>query len=239
MCSGGMSAVPEYEPGVRIYDVEQRSPEWYAARAGIVTASAIGKLITPRTIKAAANDDSRALTAQLVAERITGYVEPTFTNDDMFRGIEDEPRAVAKYTEHYGVEVQTCGFMVREDLGFPIGFSPDGLVGDDGLVEVKSRRQKKHLQTILANEVPIENYAQLQCGLLVSGRQWVDYLSYCGGMPMWRKRIEPDPRWFEAIVDAVEKFEEAAAEMVAAYDQATEGLAATERVDHNVVELKL
>jgi hypothetical protein len=120
--------------------------------------------------------------------------------------------------------------MVRDDWGFRIGYSPDGLVGDDGLVEVKSRRQKTQLATILADEVPTANYAQLQCGLLVSGRKWVDYISYSGGMPLWVKRVTPDERWFAAIVQAVEGFEEAVAEMLATYEAATEGLPMTERV---------
>jgi hypothetical protein len=114
--------------------------------------------------------------------------------------------------------------MVRDDWGFRIGYSPDGLVGDDGLIEVKSRRQKKQLQTIVSDEVPPENMAQLQCGLLVSGRAWIDYVSYCGGMPLYVKRVLPDPRWFEAIVAAVSAFEDTAADMVAAYHEATKGL---------------
>jgi hypothetical protein len=77
--------------------------------------------------------------------------------------------------------------------------------------------------------------AQLQAGLLVSGRQWIDFLSYCGGMPMWVHRVFPDQRWFDAIVTAVIQFEETAAEMVAAYQSATEGLPATERM----VEMEL
>lgn len=215
-------------------DLEQGSDEWHAARRGIVTASVVGRLITARTIKPANNDDSRALTATLVAERITGYTEPTFTTADMYRGIEDEPRARDLYSETYAPATE-AGFMVRDDWGYRIGYSPDGLVGDDGLIEVKSRRQKKHLQTILADAVPPENMAQLQCGLLVSGRAWIDYLSYCGGMPMWRKRVEPDPKWFEAIVEAVAQFEDNAAAMIAHYTQATEGLPATERPDLEIV----
>jgi hypothetical protein len=72
--------------------------------------------------------------------------------------------------------------------------------------------------------------AQLQCGLLVSGRKWIDYVSYCGGMPLYVKRIEPDPRWFEAIVEAVAGFELVAAEMTSDYWSRTHGLPATERV---------
>ncbi len=225
--------LPGHEAGVvsliELPDLIQGSDAWHDQRRGMVTASVVGKLITTKTIRPASNDDSRGLTALLVAERITGYTEPTYVTDDMLRGHEDEPRALEVYAEHFEPSVRTSGFMVRDDSGFRIGYSPDGLVGYDGLVEVKSRRQKKHLQTILADEVPPENLAQLQCGLLVSGRQWIDYVSYCGGMPLYVKRVEPDERWFEAIVAAVSAFEGTAADMVAAYRAATEGLPPTER----------
>ena len=141
----------------------------------------------------------------------------------------DEPRARDLYSEHFAPVVET-GFMVRDNGNWKLGYSPDGLVGDDGLIEVKSRRPKKHLRTILEGNVPAENMAQLQAGLLVSGRAWIDYVSYCGGMPMWVKRVEPDERWQDAIVAAVIAFEETAAEMVAAYETATAGMPKTERV---------
>lgn len=210
-------------------DVEQGSDEWHDQRRGIVTASVVGKLITRSTLKVASNDESRGLTAVLAAERITGFTEPTWMNADMMRGVEDEPRAREKYAEHYAPVTET-GFMVRDDWGFSIGFSPDGLVGDDGLIEIKSRRAKKHLQTVLSSEVPAENMAQIQCGLLVSGRDWCDYVSYCGGMPLWIKRVTPDPRWQEAIVAAVENFERAVEQMASDYLAAVDGLPATERV---------
>ena len=81
-----------------------------------------------------------------------------------------------------------------------------------------------------ADEVPAENMAQLQCGLLVSGREWIDYVSFCGGMPLWVKRVEPDPKWQAAIVAAVAAFEEAVAQMVADYHKAVTGLPMTERL---------
>jgi hypothetical protein len=206
----------------------QGSDEWHDQRRGMVTASVVGRLLTATTLEPADNDTSRGLTAVLVAERITGYTEPTYMNDDMLRGIEDEPRAVQHYSDHYA-PVVTDGFMVREEDGWTLGYSPDGLVGDDGLVEVKSRRQKKHLQTILADEVPAENMAQLQAALLVTGREWIDYVSWCGGMPMWRKRVEPVLHWHCSIVAAVEEFETTASRMVAAYRAATADLPPTER----------
>jgi hypothetical protein len=213
---------------IELPDLIQGTDEWLEQRRGLVTASVVGKLITAKTIKPASNDDSRGLTALLVAERITGHVDPVYVSDDMLRGQEDEPRARDLYSERYA-PVRETGFMIREEDGWRLGYSPDGLVGDDGLIEVKSRRAKKQLMTILSDEVPTENMAQLQAGLLVTGRQWIDYVSYCGGMPMYVKRVLPDDRWFEAIVAAVKQFEITAAEMVAAYHPATEGLAPTER----------
>jgi len=212
-------------------DLEQGTPEWLAARAGIVTASVVGQLVTAKTVKPAANDYSRALTATLVAERITGHVEPIHESADMLRGTLDEPYARDLYSEHYAPATEV-GFIVRDDWGFRLGYSPDGLVGDDGLIEIKSRRQKKQLATILADEVPLENMAQIQCGLLVTGREWLDYVSYCGGMPLYVTRVLPDPKWHAAIIDAVTIFEETAAQMLEAYAVAVDGSPLTERIDH-------
>ena len=211
-------------------DVEQGTEEWHALRRGIVTASIMGQLVTAKTLKVAANDTSRGLTAALVAERITGYTEPTYQSDDMLRGTLSEPIARDLYSDHYQTAGQT-GFMIRDDWGFKIGYSPDGLVGDDGLLEIKSPRQKTHLATILADEVPLEHMAQIQCGLLVSGRKWLDFISYCGGMPLFVKRVLPDEKWHEAIIEAVKAFEQNAALMMANYKDATEGMPSTERID--------
>jgi hypothetical protein len=221
-------------------DVEQGTPEWDELRCGIVTASVVGQLVTPSTIKAASNAETRALTALLAAERITGWTDPTYVGADMERGWDDEPRAIEAYEKHTGVTVDSLGFMVRDDWGFRIGYSPDGLVNKDGCVEVKSRRPKKHLQTIIADKVPAENMAQIQAGLLVSGRDWCDYISYCGGMRPWVKRVEPDERWQSAIVTAAQATEDAIATMTATYHKAVTTLPDTERSpDYSTVELKL
>lgn len=213
---------------LKIYDVKQGSQEWHDVRRGIVTASLVGKLITPKSIKPADNDYSRDVTRIIAAERITGFTEPTFISSDMWRGIDDEPRARAKYSEHYA-PVTEVGFMVEEMCGVRIGYSPDGLVGDDGLIEIKSRRAKAQLATILTDEVPLENMAQLQCGLLVSGRDWIDYVSYCGGMPMFVTRVTPDIRWFDAILEAVQALEENVLDITSQYADAIRYLHPTER----------
>lgn len=189
--------------------------------------------ILPPVIKPAATDYSRALTLTLAAERITGWTEHVYVTAAMERGNMDEPLARDLYSVTYAPATE-LGFMVRDDWGFSIGYSPDGLVGEDGLIEVKSRAPKKHLATILTDEVPPECMAQIQCGLLVSGREWCDYLSYCGGMPMWRKRVYPDPMWFGAIVQAVTNFEAAVADITNTYREAVAGLPATERIDYSI-----
>jgi hypothetical protein len=214
---------------IQMPDLEQGTEAWHAARRGLVTASVVGQLITAKTIKPASNDTSRALTMHLVAERITGYTEPTYVNFDMERGNRDEPIARDLYSEHFA-QVTEIGFMVRQFSGARLGYSPDGLVGDDGLIEVKSRRQKKQLETILADAVPLENMAQCQAGLLVSGRKWLDFISFSGGMPLYVTRVYPDPKWFDAILAAVETFEANAAEMVATYSTRTANMPTTERV---------
>lgn len=212
-------------------DITQSTPEWDDLRRGMVTASVVGQLVTPSTLKPASNPASRNLAALLVAERVTGWTEPTFMSDDMMRGVMDEPRAREMYAETRNVSVQQVGFMVRHEEWGELGYSPDGLVPDDGLIEVKSRAPKKHLQTILADDVPAENMAQIQGALLVSGREWCDYISYTAGMPMWVRRVYPDPDWHKAIRAAVRAFEEAAVEMVKNYRAAITGLPVAERVE--------
>lgn len=231
--------------------VEQGSDEWYNQRRGMVTASVVSQLVTP-TLKIAANVSSRSLIAELTAQRITGYTEPEFLGYDMLRGMHDEPLAREIYaaesaptTTDYELStrrmrVTTLGFMVRkfaveidgEDREIELGYSPDGLVGDVGLIEVKSRSQKHHLRTILADEVPGEFMAQIQTGLLVSGRPWCDFVSYCGGMPLYPVRVEADPAWHTAIIEAVTAFEAAAVQMIDTYRTKVAGLPKTERIEY-------
>lgn len=222
-----------------IYDAEdypQRSEQWLKLRLGIVTASVVGTLITPATVRVAKNDDSRKLTDLLAADRINGYNDdPSYQSLDMWRGETEEPRACEKYAEVRGVEVAPVGFMVRKGDGWTLGYSPDGLVGEDGLVEVKAPRAKTHLRTIVNNEVPREYMAQCQAALLVSGRQWVDFISWCGGMPMFTKRVLPDEQWQTAIVEAVTACEKAIAVTVEQYQAAIDGLPMTERLEVVVI----
>lgn len=187
----------------------------------------------PPVYEVADNETSRNLTLLLAAERVAGWTEDTFMTGDMIRGVESEPFAREVYAENFG-EVTEIGFMRREVDGATLGYSPDGLVGDDGLIEIKSPRAKTHLQTILADEVPAQYVPQLQAGLLVSGRKWIDFVSFVGGLPLYRKRVEPDPAWFDVITEAVATFERNVATIVGDYVARTADLPKTERIDFEI-----
>lgn len=210
--------------------LEQGSDEWLAARCGLLTASMAGKLITP-SLKTADNETSRGVIETLVAERLTGHVDFVYPNADMQRGTLDEPYARDLYSEQYA-PVAEIGFATRDFNGRILGASPDGLVGEFGGIEIKSRKPKVHLRTILTNTVPAENLAQIHCCMTVLGRDWWDYVSYSGGWPLHVIRVHADNAWEAAILDALKAFEENAARMIDAYKAATDGKPVAPRIDH-------
>lgn len=196
-------------------DLIQGTEAWLAARCGLLTASEMKLILTP-TLKVASNDKERAHVWELAAQRITKYVEPSYIGDDMLRGMEDEIEARGLYHQHYA-PVTEMGFITNDRWGFTIGASPDGLVGDDGLIECKSRRQKYQLETIATRAMPDDYWMQVQTLLLVSERAWCDFVSYSGGLPMVVLRVFPDEKTQAAIVEAAAKFEERVALRIAEY----------------------
>lgn len=211
-----------------IYDqLEQGGAEWLQARAGILTASTIGQLITAKTIKPAMNDRSRGLCQTLVAERITGHVEPVYPNRAMTRGTLLEPEARRIYAEQTGQDVDEVGFARLDTDTYTLGSSPDGLVGETGGIEIKSPSAKVHVSTVLSGAIPDYNRAQVQAFLHVTSREWCDFISYLPGEPLCIIRDFPDQRWQNAIVSAAEQFEETAIAAVARYERATHGLPTT------------
>ncbi len=197
-------------------DVVQGSEEWILQRTGLLTASEMSLCFTP-TLKVADNDKVRSHVWELAAQRWNKYVEPTYIGDNMLRGREDEVRARILYEQHYA-PVTDVGFVTNDRWGFTIGCSPDGLVGDDGGIESKSRKQKLQFEDILSQAVPAEHIIQVQTCLLVTERVWWDYNSYCGGMPMMTLRVYPDEKLHNAIIDAAEAFEKKVREKLALYE---------------------
>jgi len=214
-------------------DLVQGSDEWHAARCGLITASEMKLIITP-TFKPAKNDKERTHLFELLAQRISRYVEPKYIGEAMIRGHEDELFAKTAYNEHFG-EITDCGFVTNDTWGFVIGCSPDGLVGDDGMIECKSRIQKYQIETICTRQIPEEHLAQMHTELLVTGRAWNDYVSYSGGLPMAVIRLHADEVIQQAIVDAASAFEARLQERWSEYEDALKSGAIkwcpTERVE--------
>lgn len=211
------------------FEIEQGTDEWHDLRRGKITASAVSRLITA-TGKPANNDTSRAQLLQLLAERITGESEASFYGDDMARGHLLEPLARDLYAKHCSPVVE-CGFITRSfDSGLVLGYSPDGLVGDDGLIEIKSPRQKNHLKALLAIEMPAEYVPQVQLGLAVSGRSWCDFISYAPGLPLFVGRCRRDEGVIAQLIAAAEAAELELQRLMAVYTEAAEHFPATEPI---------
>lgn len=202
--------------GIVFHDVAQGSQAWIDLRRGLLTASEMHKIITP-TLKVANNDKQRAHVYEIAAQRISGFVEPQYESFKMLRGHEDEIDARDLYREKYA-PVADVGFVTNDELGFTLGYSPDGLVGEDGAIEAKSRDQRFQIETISLNQIPAEHVIQVQSGILIANRKWIDFLSYSAGLPMAVITIEPVTEYQEAIVAAAKEFESKVSEVVEAYN---------------------
>lgn len=196
---------PDYltQGEMTVHDVIQGTDAWHAARLGTINASIVGKLITPSTLAPANNDTSRATIAGLVAERLTGRRHEHFVTWQMARGLEDEGYARDLYRE-YRTPVEEVGYITREWDFVTIGASPDGLVGEDGLIEIKSRGPDLQVQHVAGGVVPREVMPQIQAQLLVTGRSWCDYVSYSQGLALHIVRVQADAGWQAAIYAACE-----------------------------------
>lgn len=198
-------------------DIDQGSPAWHEVRRGVFTASNLKNLITPSELKP--SKSRRPYLLDLLSQRITKYVEPSFINDDMERGYDAEEKARTVYADAYDEPIERIGFITNDALGFLFGYSPDfGLVSGVGGGEVKGPRAKGHLETILANAVPVEHGLQLQGGLFASGWSFIDFISFHEGLPMFTLRVYPDPVMQEAIGNALVDSNKALALETAKYD---------------------
>ena len=158
----------------------QGSAEWLAARAGCLTASAIADMLAKTKTGEAA---SRAnLRARLVAERLTGIPQDGFSNAAMQWGNEQEPFARAAYEIHSGNLVDQTGLVMHPSIPYA-GASPDGLIDDCGLVEIKCPNTATHIDTLLIETVPAKYITQMQVQMACTGRVWCDFVSFDPRMP--------------------------------------------------------
>jgi len=232
------------------YDINQLTDEWLQLKLGILSASILKNVITAKTLKVSASKTNRLFYDEILAQRIDGEIDrDSFTSYAMQRGLDDEPYAIKQYEDEYGKKVRRCGFVINKTLGFPFGYSPDGLVGDDGLIEIKSREPKYQIQTILDHMagrsediIPSEFMMQIQTGLFVSGRKWCDFISFCNGFQMVRIRVYPIPDFQEAIKEAASDFEDVLEDNMKLYQKAVkenEGLTPTTRRKINTGDISV
>ena len=211
-------------------DLEQGTDEWHKLRLGIMTASNLKHLFTGKLAISKANE-VKTLAFELAAQRKMNHVDETFQSYHMERGHIEEVIARDIYSEKIA-QVTECGFITSDKLGYRIGYSPDGLVGEDGLIEIKSVIQKNQIKTIVGGEMPLEYMCQCQTGLLVTGRKWIDFISYSNGMPMFVKRILPDLILQSLIMQALTDFELSVIAIQKKFKENSAELIKTERVEH-------
>lgn len=186
----------------------QGTEEWRQARAGSVGASSIADLTA--SLKGGGYGASRAnLMARIIAERMTGVPAEGFTNAAMQHGTECEPQARSAYAFMADVDVVEVG-IIRHPTIEGTHASPDGLVGADGLVEIKCPQTATHIDTLLSGKVADKYVQQMQWQMACTGRQWCDFVSFDPRMPgdlqLFVKRIERDAARIAELEDAVRLF---------------------------------
>jgi putative phage-type endonuclease len=187
--------------------MDQGSLEWLNARIGRVTASRVSDVIAKT--KSGYGAGRSNYEAQLIAERLTGRPQESYTNAAMQHGTDTEPQARALYEFQMDVEVVEVGFVPHPTIEMS-GASPDGLVGDDGLLEIKAPQTATHIATLLSGKVPAKYITQMQWQMACTGRAWCDFLSFDPRMPVdlqsFLTRIPRDDTMIADLEDSVRAF---------------------------------
>jgi putative phage-type endonuclease len=160
--------------------IEQGTPEWFAQRLGKVTASRVADIMAKTKTGVSASRGNYL--AQLVAERLTGQSADTFKSGAMQHGTETEPQARMVYEAETG-QIVTEVAMINHPTIEMSGASPDGLVGEDGLVEIKCPNTSTHIATLMADKAPSGYIPQMQWQMACTGRAWCDFVSFDPRMP--------------------------------------------------------
>lgn len=202
---------------------EQGSEEWLKERCGRVTASRIADLMAKTKTGWGASRANYA--SQLICERLTGCVQPSYTNAAMIHGTETEPEARRAYEFFIDRDVQQVGFVPHPSIEMA-GASPDGLIGDGGLLELKCPNTATHIETLLLGQIPDKYIKQMQFQMACTGRQWCDFASYDNRLPermrLYVQRIKRDEALIAEIEGEVRKFlaeiDETVAQLRARYE---------------------
>lgn len=186
-----------------IHDCPQYSPEYWAVRRGVPTASNASRIITPA--KAVMSSQAEAYACELIAEKYDAYygIQDEYVTAAMKNGTIMEPEARRFYEFEMNCDVQQVGFVLTDDGRF--GCSPDGLVGEDGGLELKSPTTATHVRYLIKGGVPLEYLPQIHWSLIVTGRKFWSFMSYCPGLPPLLVRVEPD-EFTEKLRACMEEF---------------------------------
>lgn len=188
-------------------EVEQNSPEWHQARCGSLGASAVHEALA-RT-KTGWGAGRANVKARIVLERLTNTPQESFTNAAMQWGHDQEDNAANAYSFLTGNEAQVCG-LYRHSFIEGTHASPDRLVGEDGLVEIKCPNSATHLDTLLTKKVPAKYITQMQWQMAVTGRKWCDFVSYDPRFPehhqVFIHRVERDDQHIGELEQMVAEF---------------------------------
>lgn len=209
--------------------IEQGTPEWFAQRCGKATASRIADIIA--TTKSGPSASRKNYLAQLVAERLTGTVAESYSNAAMQWGTEKEPEARAAYAFLHAdsMDVTEAEFATHPSISMA-GASPDGLVGSEGLVEIKCPNTATHIDTLLNGKVDGKYVTQIQWQLACTGRAWCDFVSYDPRMPehlaLFVQRVPRDPATIIKLESEVVAFLREVTETVTALEALEVGVAA-------------
>lgn len=186
---------------LEIFDCEQGTEEWYACRLGIPTASEFDAVMA-KGKGGGASKTRRTYMLKLIGERMTGEPKYNYSNDHMERGKSMEDEARDLYAMLHDAELRRVGFLRRGESGC----SPDSLIGNDGMLEIKTKLAHLQLECLLDDEVPSEHKQQLQGQLWVAEREWVDFESYWPGLPPFIKRVYRDEPYIKGLAAAVDEF---------------------------------
>lgn len=181
--------------------MEQRSNEWFKARLGKVTASNLSNVIA--MTKSGESAYRRNYRHQLVTERLTGKVTQIYVNQAMQHGIDTEDEARDFYVFKHA-NVDEVGFIDHPTIDMA-GASPDGLVGDDGLIEIKCRQPQNHTETLISHKIPNNYKLQMFWQMACTGRRWCDYVSYCPSFPEELKMVVIRLEWNDEQIKLLEE----------------------------------
>ncbi|WP_208442486.1 lambda exonuclease family protein [Bartonella raoultii] len=191
--------------------MEQRSAEWFQARLGKVTASNIYNILS-KTAKGTPTSKYEDYKIKLITERLTEEISQSYITPAMQWGIKHEEEALKEYAFIYDTEVIKCGFIQHPTIEMA-GASPDGFVGEDGLIEIKCPQSPNHVRFFIDDTIKPEYTAQMQFQIACTGRKWCDFISYDprftgdkSHLRMKIKRIHRDDKHIEQINQAVESF---------------------------------